>query len=92
MDRQALVEKAHRLEKKQLFVKAAEVYLSAGMEKEAAEAYEKGGDFEKALKLFEKLGDAEAAKRCRHKLEESFSGLTWQDLQAEFQKEKGNPY
>ncbi|MEM4348358.1 MAG: hypothetical protein QXN37_02200 [Candidatus Anstonellaceae archaeon] len=92
MEKQALLEKARRLENKQFFVKAAEVYLSVGMEKEAAEAYEKGGDFEKALKLFEKLGQTEAARRCRHKLEESFSGRTWKDLQAEFQKEKGNPY
>ncbi|MCX8197526.1 MAG: hypothetical protein N3G80_04420 [Candidatus Micrarchaeota archaeon] len=90
-DKANLMAKAALLEKKQLFIRAAEIYLSCGMEQEAACAYEKGGSFEKAAKIYEKLGKTEEAKRCRLKLEAQLSGQSWQDLQAEFQKEKGNP-
>jgi hypothetical protein len=83
--------KAKRLEGKMLFVKAAEIYLALGMRLEAAEAYEKGSAFDKAVDHFVKLGKEEDAARCRKKRDENSTGGTWQDLQAEFQKDGGNP-
>ncbi|MCX8175148.1 MAG: hypothetical protein N3E51_03000 [Candidatus Micrarchaeota archaeon] len=90
-EKQALLAKAARLEGKLLFVKAAEIYLKLEMPESAAAAYEKGGAYEKAAALFEKLGRAEDAARCRAKRDAEATGQTWQDLQAEFQKDKGNP-
>jgi hypothetical protein len=86
-----LLLRAKRLEEKMLFVKAAEVYLSLSMQIEAASAYEKGGDFTRAASLYRSLGREGDAKRCEEKRDGS-SGKTWQDLQAEFQQDKGNPY
>ena len=93
-DKQLLVEKAKRLESKQLFVKAADYFLKADMESEAASAYEKAMAYGKAEALFKKLGKAEDAARCKGKREKSSSdaGKSWLDLQSEFQKDKGNPY
>lgn len=93
-EKQQLVEKAHRLEAKQLFVKAADYYLKVDMGFEAASAYEKAMAFEKAESLFRKLGKNEDAERCKAKREKASgeAGRTWQDLQSEFQKDKGNPY
>jgi hypothetical protein len=87
-----LLARASRLEAKMLFVKAAEAYLSLSMEAEAAAAYEKGGDYSRAAGLFAKLGKEGDAARCRKKRDEGATGSTWQDLQAEFQQDKGNPY
>ncbi|MFA6328225.1 MAG: hypothetical protein WCY41_02150 [Candidatus Micrarchaeia archaeon] len=84
--------RAARLEGKMLFVKAAEVYLSLSMEAEAADAYEKGSDYSHAASLFDKLGKKEDAARCRKKRDAASTGGTWQDMQAEFQKDAGNPY
>jgi hypothetical protein len=86
-----LMAKAKRLEGKALFVRAAEVYISLGMRLSAAEAYEKGSSFDKAVGQFVKLGREEDAARCRKKRDENSTGSTWQDLQAEFQKDAGNP-
>lgn len=91
-EKSALLAKAKRLEERMLFVKAAEAYLKAEMEDEAAAAYEKGSAFEKAAGLFAKIGKNDDAKRCRKKMEAAATGTTWQDLQAEFQQDKGNPY
>jgi hypothetical protein len=87
-----LLARARRLEEKMLFVKAADAYLSLSMEAEAASAFEKGGDFTRAAALFEKLGKEEDAARCRKRRDDGATGGTWQDLQAEFQKDAGNPY
>lgn len=89
-ERAKKLERAAALEKKLLFVKAAEIYLELGMKEEAAAAYEKGGDFSKAEDLFEKLGKTEDAERCKKAREESTNSKSWLDLQAEFQNE--NPY
>ncbi len=91
-EKQTLIEKAQRLEGRQLFVKAAEAYLEIGMEPEAAAAFEKCGAYDKAEALYKKLGLAQDAERCAKKRGESMSGTTWQDLQSEFQQDKGNPY
>lgn len=91
-ERKELAAKAARLEGKQLFVKAAEIYLKLGDSAGAAAAYEKGSDFGKAAALFEKMGKSEDAERCRKKRDEASSGATWQDVQAEFQQDRGNPY
>ncbi len=91
-ERQALLAKARRLEEKMLFVKAAENYIKLEMKLEAAGAYEKGGAFDKAAGLFEKIGKRDDAERCKKKRDAASSGTTWQDLQAEFQQDKGNPY
>jgi len=87
-----LLARAKRLEEKMLFVKAAEIYLSLSMEADAAEAFEKGSDYSRAASLFEKLGRPEDAARCRKKRDAASTGGTWQDIQAEFQKDAGNPY
>ena len=87
-----LLARAKRLEEKMLFVKAAEIYLSLSMEAEAAVAYEKGSDYTRAADLFTKLGKAEDAARCRKNRDAASTGGTWQDIQAEFQKDAGNPY
>jgi len=91
-EKQELVARAKRLEEKSLFVKAAEAYLKAGMGAEAAAAYEKGGAFSLAATLFKKLGKLSDSKRCEAKRDAASTGQTWQDLQAEFQKDSGNPY
>ncbi len=91
-EKDALVAKAKRLEEKMLFVRAAEIYLKLEMKPEAAAAYEKGSAFEKAADLFAKLGKKEDAERCRKKRDAASTGTTWQDMQAEFQQDKGNPY
>jgi hypothetical protein len=87
-----LLARARRLEEKMLFVKAAEAYLSLSMGAEAASAFERGGDYSRAAELFAKLGKEGDAARCRKKRDEGATGSTWQDLQAEFQKDAGNPY
>ena len=87
-----LAGKAKKLEAKQMYVKAAETYLQAGMREEAARAYETGGAFLKAEELFGKIGKAEDAARCRQKREEAANQPTWSDLQADFQADRGNPY
>ena len=87
-----LIAKAKRLEGKMLYVKAAAVYLELGMGAEAAAAYEKCGDYGKAADLFVKLGKEADAARCRKKRDENSTGNTWQDMQADFQKDAGNPY
>ena len=92
-DEQAqLLAKAERLEGRKLFVKAAEVYQKVGMNDKAAKAYEDGGAFEPAAALYEKIGQPEAAARCRKALEDSKSQPTWDDLQADFQADRGNPF
>ncbi|MCX6771941.1 MAG: hypothetical protein NTX79_07850 [Candidatus Micrarchaeota archaeon] len=87
-----LLGRAARLEAKMLFVKAAEVYLSLSMDAEAAVAYEKGSDYSRAAALFEKLGKPRDAARCRKLRDAASTGGTWMDMQAEFQKDAGNPY
>lgn len=87
-----LLAKAKRLESRMLYVKAAEIYLPLAMEAEAASAYERGGAYDKASALFEKMGKKEDAARCRRLRDENSTGATWQDTQAEFQKDAGNPY
>ncbi len=84
--------RAKRLEGKMLFVKAAEIYLSLSMEAEAASAFERGSDYSRAALLFDKLGKNEDAARCRKLRDAASTGGTWQDIQAEFQKDAGNPY
>lgn len=91
-EKQELAAKAKRLEGRQMFVKAAEIYAQLGMDGEAAKAYESAGAFDKAIALFEKMGKKEDAKRCRKKRDEASSGQTWQDMQADFQQDSGNPY
>jgi hypothetical protein len=93
-EKERLLSRAKSLEAKQLFVKAADYYLKAEMGFEAASAYEKAMAYDKAEALFRKLGKNEDAERCREKREKSSSerGKTWQDLQSEFQQDKGNPY
>ena len=91
-EKQSLLLRAAVLEKKQLFVKAAEAYLKAGEEGKAAKAYEKGCAYDKAIALFEKMGDSEGAERCRKLRDAASGGGSWLDLQSEFQKDAGNPY
>ncbi|MCX8195341.1 MAG: hypothetical protein N3G22_04530 [Candidatus Micrarchaeota archaeon] len=93
-EKQALIARAAKLESRQLFVKAAEIYIKAGAELEAASAYEKAMAYDKAELLYRKLGKNEEAERCRQKREQARSeaSKSWLDLQAEFQKDKGNPY
>ncbi|MFA6908101.1 MAG: hypothetical protein WC263_04725 [Candidatus Micrarchaeia archaeon] len=91
-EKQALLARARRLEGKMLFVKAAEIYLSLSMDAEAAAAFERGSDYSRAAALFEKLGKKEDAARCRKSRDAASTGGTWQDMQAEFQKDAGNPY
>ncbi len=83
-ERDALLQKALRLEGKKLFVKAAEVYKKIGMNDKAAKAYENGGAFEEAASLFDSLGLKEDAARCRKALDEAKNPKTWLDLQADF--------
>lgn len=87
-----MMEKAKRLEAKSLFVKAAEIYLQLGQEAKAAETYEKAGDWRHAEELFAKLGRTEDAARCKQKRETETNQPTWDELQNEFQQDKGNPY
>jgi hypothetical protein len=91
-EKSGLLARAKRLEGKMLFVKAADIYVGLGMGQEAASAYEKGSAFDKAAEQFSKLGKMDDAARCRKKRDENSTGGTWQDLQAEFQKDAGNPY
>ena len=91
-EKQRLIMRAGSLEAKQLFVKAAECYLGAGEERKAAEAYEKGCAYGKAIALFSKLGRKEDAERCEKKRDGASTGGSWLDVQAEFQKDAGNPY
>jgi hypothetical protein len=91
-EKQKLLARASRLEGKMLFVKAAEVYLSLSMQEQAAAAYEKGSDYTRAAELYAKLGKEEDAARCRKLRDAASTGNTWQDMQAEFQKDAGNPY
>ena len=90
-EKSSLLSKAKRLEGKMLFVKAAEIYLSLFMQAEAASALERGGAYDRAASLFEKMGKAEDATRCRRLRDAASTGSTWQDVQAEFQQDKGNP-
>ena len=87
-----LLARAKRLEEKMLFVKAAEIYLSLSMQAEAAASFEKGSDYTRAAELFTKLGKAGDAARCKKLRDANSTGGTWQDMQAEFQKDAGNPY
>ena len=91
-EKQKQLARARRLEEKMLFVKAAEVYLSLSMQEQAAAAYEKGSDYTRAADLFDKLGKKVDAARCRKLRDANSTGGTWQDMQAEFQKDAGNPY
>lgn len=86
------VSKAEELEKKQLFVKAAEYYLKAGFKEKAAKAYESGFSFKEAEALYTELGKIDDAKRCREKQKPGSAPVTWGDEQASFQKDWGNPY
>ena len=79
-----LLAKAQRLEGKQLFVKAAEIYEKLGLKDKAAFALENGGAYEKAAVLYDGLGQKEKAAECRKKAEEEKNPQTWSDLQAEF--------
>ena len=91
-EKEKLIARAQRLEGKMLFVKAADAYIAAGREREAASAFEKGSAFYKACALFKKLGMDADAKRCSEKRDAGSSGRSWQDEQADFQKDAGNPY
>ena len=91
-EKEKLLARAKRLEEKMLFVKAAEAYLLLSMQGEAASAFERGGDYTRAAELYEKQGKKEYAARCRKLRDEGATGNTWQDIQAEFQQDKGNPY
>ena len=91
-EKAALLARAKRLEGKLLYVKAADAYLQLGLQPEAASALEKGGAFDRAAELFSKIGKKEDAARCRAKRDTASTGQTWQDLQSEFQQDKGNPY
>lgn len=90
-EKQALISRAKKCEGKQLFVKAAEYYIEAGMESEAAFAYEKAAAYLKAEEIYGRLGRAEDAARCKKLREETTNQPTWADLQADFQKDRGNP-
>ena len=91
-EKQKLLSRAKRLEEKMLFVKAAEIYTSLSLLPEAASAYEKGSDYTRAAELYTKLGKDADAARCRKLRDAASTGNTWQDMQAEFQKDAGNPY
>jgi hypothetical protein len=91
-EKATLLSRVKRLEEKMLFVKAAEAYLLLSMPNEAASALERGGDYSRAAELYTKLGKKEDAERCRKLRDDGATGGTWQDLQAEFQQDKGNPY
>ena len=86
-ERDALLQKAQRLEGKKLFVKAAEIYQKLGMNDKVAKAYEDGGAFEQAAEFYEKAGQIESAARCRKAAEEAKNPKTWLDLQADFQQD-----
>lgn len=83
-DKAALAQKAARLESKQLYVKAAEIYAQLGEEGKAAVALEKAGAYDKAEALFLKLGDKEGAARCKKAAEDQKNPQTWSELQTEF--------
>lgn len=83
-ERDALLQKARRLEGKKLFVKAAEVYKKIGNADKAAGALEQGGAYEDAAVLFDSLGRHEDAARCRKSLEEAKNPKTWSEMQADF--------
>lgn len=85
-----LVARAEKLESKQKFGKAAELYMEAGMKEKAAGAYEKGFDYRRAEKIYDEIGKTEDAERCREKYRKSTE--TWEDEQKSFQQEFGNPY
>ena len=92
-EKQKQLERAKRLEQKLLFVKAAEVYLSIGMKSEAAAAFERVNAFDRAIELYTELGKTDEVARCKKKREESsVGGQTWDDVQADFQSDRGNPY
>jgi hypothetical protein len=91
-EKQELVAKAKRLEGKQMFVKAAEIYATLGMDADAAKAFESAAAYDKAIALYLKIGKKADAERCRKKRDEASSGQTWQDMQADFQHDSGNPY
>jgi hypothetical protein len=91
-EKQDLILRAAALEGKQLFVKAAELYLQAGEEGRAAQAYEKGCAYDKAIALFLKMGKKEDAARCGKMRDAASTGGSWMDMQADFQKDAGNPY
>gem|GEM_PF-1075879 len=92
-EKKELAAKAKRLEKKQLFVKAAEIYLKVGDKEKAASAYESACDYKKAEAIFMELGCESDAARCRDKRINSISdGSTWETLQKKYQDEAGNPY
>ncbi len=91
-EKQELAAKAKRLEGKQMFVKAAEIYSKLGMDADAAKAYEAAGAFDKAIALYLKMEKKADAERCKKKRDEASTGQTWQDMQSEFQQDSGNPY
>jgi len=91
-EKQELLAKAQRLEKKQLYVKAAEIYAKIGDEEKAAHTYETACDFRKAEALFIKLEKTDDAKRCHKKRIGAISdGSTWDDMHKKYQDEAGNP-
>jgi len=91
-EKQKFVLRASALEKRQLFVKAAELYLQAGEEGKAAGAYEAGCAYDKAIGLFKKMGKEKDIARCEKKRDAASTGGSWLDMQSEFQKDAGNPY
>ena len=91
-EKQELLAKAKRLEGKQMFVKAAEIYSTLGMDAEAAKAYESAAAFDKAIAIYTKMGKKADVERCKKKRDEASTGQTWQDMQADFQHDSGNPY
>ncbi len=91
-EKQAMLLRAAALEKRQLYVKAAELYLRAGEEGKAAGAYEEGCAYDKAIALFKKMGKEEDIARCGKKRDAASTGGSWLDMQSEFQKDAGNPY
>ena len=91
-DNTKLVARAGALEKRQNFVKAAELYLQANMKEKAAEVYERGCDYLKAAGVYEELGRNEDAERCKEKHKKANAYGTWEDEQKSFQQEFGNPY
>lgn len=91
-ERQKLLARAKTLEGKMLYVKAADILVSLGMEDAAAVDYEKASAFDRAEVIFRKLGKKADADRCKLKKEAAATGRSWLDMQAEFQKDAGNPY
>lgn len=87
-----LILRAERLEKKGNQIKAAQLYLEAGLKEKAAAAFENGLDYPRAQKLYEELGKAEDAERCKKKNERINSFGSFEEEQSKFQQDFGNPY